>query len=161
MDADCRVTACTANSFTLLGIQPETLDTSEKPRISEWVSNWAASEGALSRGAEVRLCVQEQNQQVGPRHGSSSNGVALSSSSSLSGRKHFVIGHLQRIPIPGGVLIHVLHWRHEAAAKASLLARRVAGPLSGQEEGQEESQADAVVAYGRGSARSGSSGRWV
>jgi hypothetical protein len=110
LDSDYSVTACTLNSFALLGIQPETLETAEKPRISEWVSNWPGALVTMAGGATARLRVREAQAQ----HQHEGTGTAPGTA-----RENTISGRLQCVTLPGGIVIYVLYWRRDALAIAA------------------------------------------
>lgn len=127
LDANHGIAACSLESFRLLGLTPAALTGSiaeARPRISEWVAEWDAVQAALTSEAGTTVLVTEPVNAVAsvsasPRDDSASLGDCDEGSSPhaslapnpTSSKGVWVHAQLQRLALPSGLSVSVLHWR--------------------------------------------------
>jgi hypothetical protein len=112
LDADQRVTACSLESFGLLGLSPEELASgTERPHMSHWVREWSAIQDALAVDAGTTMLVMPQHD--GAASPSKSAGAMKGSAATATDEPGvWVSAHLQSVSVPGPARISILYWKH-------------------------------------------------
>lgn len=120
LDAEHRITACTQESFSLLDLQPQVLNSSgERPKIADWIVEWNDCQDALADESGTLIHVQAPAT-ARELQGTRTRASAERQVSSLeAGVK--IQGHLQPIALPDAMTVFILHW-HRVYGDSTLVS---------------------------------------
>jgi PAS domain S-box-containing protein len=116
LDSDQRVTACSLESFGLLGLQAEELASgSEHPQMSHWVAEWDAIQDALTADAGTTMLVMQQRDGAKANSPGRTGVVQIAPNTSPASSEDsgvWIQAFLQRVSLPGAVRMSILYWKH-------------------------------------------------